>query len=157
MIQVIVNSGLFKVCPSLSDIEPTMENIGIDETIEIRWGNSKTEQEVLNRHKNRKFKLYVSDLQASERATATLELPLNLDSNLVGNGRIALLNKKLYNWREFNQNVGTPVSRNIILKITADEIRKGNKPKLAYIVKDVFLDGVNPINVDALLRLRQPN
>jgi hypothetical protein len=154
MVQIEVNSKFFEECPSLSEIEPSMDNIAPDELIEAKWGNSKPEREVLNRHKNRQFKLYVSDLPAKERATATLELPLNLDANLVGNGRVALVNRKLYNWREFTRNVGPAVSKHILLKIAADEIRNGNKPKLAYIVKDVFLDGVTPGNVDTLLRLR---
>ncbi len=155
MVQIEVNSKFFEGCPSLPEIEPSMEHIAVDEPIEARWGNSKSEQEVLNRHKNRQFKLYVSDLPAKERATASLELPLNLDANLVGNALIALTNKKLYNWREFTRNVGPTVSRHILLKLAADEIRIGKKPKLAYVVKDVFLDGVTPGNVDTLFRLRQ--
>lgn len=154
MVQIEVNSKLFSDCPSLSEIEPSLEHISSDEPIEASWGNSKSEQEVLNRHKNRQFKLYVSDISSKERATASLELPLNLDINLVGNARIALVNKKLYNWREFNRNVGSVVSRHLVLKLAADEIRNGNKPKLAYVAKDVFLDGVTPSNVDTLLRLR---
>jgi len=155
MVQILVNSALFEVCPPLSEIEPSMEHIAAGVPIEARWGNSKAEQEVLNRHKDREFKLYVTDLPTKERAVATLELPLSLDSNLVGTACVALINKKLYNWREFTRNVGPAVSRHIILKLAADEIRKGNKPKLAYIAKDVFLDGVTPGNVDTLLRLRQ--
>lgn len=154
MVQILVDSGLHDRCPSLFEIEPSIEHIDSGEPIEVSWENSKSEQEVLNRHKDREFKLYVSDISAKERATAVLELPLNLDTNLVGNARIALVNKKLYNWREFNRNVGPVVSRHIVLKIAADEIRNGNKPKLAYVAKDVFLDGVTPSNVDTLLRLR---
>ena len=89
-----------------------------------------------------------------EPAIASLQLPLNLDNNLVGSARTSLLNKKLYNWREFSKNVGAVVSKHLILKIAADEIRNGNKPKLAYVAKGVFLEGITPIDVDTLLRLR---
>jgi len=154
MVQIVTDKGLFEASPSLQDMEPVMVNILPDETIGVRWENSKSEQAALERHRNRKFLLYVPDIQASERATAALEVPLNLDKNLVGSARIALTSKKLYNWREFSKEKGAAVTRNIILKIAADEIRLGNKPKLAYVAKDVFLDGVTPGNVDTLLRLR---
>ena len=154
MIQVVVNSEFYKLCPSLIEMEPSLENITSKEPIEVRWDNSKIEKEVLNHHKHRGFKLYVPDLMSSERAVASLELPLNLDNNLVGNACVALTNKKLDNWREFIRNVGTAVGKNIVLKLAADEIRNGNKPKLAYVAKDVFLEGVTPVDVDTLLRLR---
>ena len=154
MVQIVTDKGLFEACPSLLDIEPSMVNISTDETIEVRWENSKPEQVALERHQNRKFLLYVPDIQASERTVAALEAPINLDNNLVGDARIALTNKKLYNWRDFSREKGVTVTKNIILKIAADEIRLGNKPKLAYVAKDMFLDGVNPSNADTLLRLR---
>jgi hypothetical protein len=154
MVKILVSKELSEACPSLLDIEPSMVNISPEETIEVKWGNTKQEQVALNRHQNRKFKLYVSDLQASERAIASLEMPLTLDSNLVGDARIALLNKKLYNWREFSRNMGVTTTKHLVLKIAADEIRDGKKPKLAYVAKDMFLDGVTPSNADTLLRLR---
>ena len=154
MVQIIINKGLFEACPSLSDIEPSMVNISPDETIEVRWENSKQERATLERHKNRKFLLYVPDLQACERATNSLEIPSNLDKNLVGDARIALTNKKLYNWRDFSREKGVTVTKNLVLKLAADEIRLGKKPKLAYVAKDMFLDGITPSNADTLLRLR---
>lgn len=154
MVQIVTDKGLFEACPSLIDIEPSMVNISPDETLEVRWENSKPERIALERHKNRKFLLYVPDIQASERTASSLEIPLSLDKNLVGDARVALTNKKLYNWRDFSREKGVMVTRNILLKLAADEIRLGNKPKLAYVAKDVFLDGVAPSNADTLLRLR---
>jgi hypothetical protein len=153
-VKLVINKELFEACPSLLEIELSIVNISPDEVVEIRWGNSKQEQVALKRHPNRKFLLYVPDLQASQRAVQSLEAPLTLDSNLVDDARIALLNKKLYNWREFSKSTGVTATRNLVLKIAADEIRNGNKPKLAYVVKDMFLDGITPSNADTLLRLR---
>jgi hypothetical protein len=154
MVQIVINKELSSACPSLQEIEPSMVNISPDETIEVRWDNSRQEQVALERHRNRKFLLYVPDLQACERATGVLELPLTLGKNLIGDARLALTNKKLYNWREFSKDKGTTVTKNILLKIAADEIRNGNRPKLAGLAKDMFLDGVSPTNADTLLRLR---
>jgi hypothetical protein len=98
--------------------------------------------------------LYVPDVQACERASGTLERPLTLDKNLIGDARLALINKKLYNWRDFSREKGTTVTKNILLKLAADEIRNGNRPKLASVARDMFLDGVSPTNADTLLRLR---
>lgn len=154
MVQIVISKELSSACPSLQELEPSMVNISPDETIEVRWGNSKQEQIALERHKNRKFLLYVPDVQSCERASGVLEIPLTLEKNLVGAARLALTNKKLYNWREFSREKGSAVTKNILLKIAADEIRHGNQPKLAGVVRDVFLDGVSPTNADTLLRLR---
>lgn len=155
MVEIVINRELSSACPSLQELEPSMSNISPDETIEVRWENSRQEQVALNRHQNRKFLLYVPDLQAAERATAALELPLTLDKNLVSAARLALVNKKLYNWRDFAREKGTTVTKNILLKLAADEIRNGNKPRLASVARDMFLDGVSPANADTLLRLCQ--
>lgn len=154
MVKIVISKELSEACPSLLDIESSLENISAEETIEVSWGNTKIEHVALKRHQNRKFKLIVPDLQASERAIASLEIPLTLDSHLVGDARVALLNKKLYNWREFSRNMGVTTTKHLVLKIAADEIRSGKKPKLAYVAKDMFLDGVTPTNADTLLRLR---
>jgi hypothetical protein len=154
MVQIVINKELSSACPSLQEIEPSMVNISPDETIEVRWENSRQEQVALERHQNRKFMLYVPDVQACERASGTLERPLTLDKNLIGDARLALINKKLYNWRDFSREKGTTVTKNILLKLAADEIRNGNRPKLASVARDMFLDGVSPTNADTLLRLR---
>jgi hypothetical protein len=154
MVKIEISKELSSACPSLLDLESSIVNIAAEETIEVSWGNSKQEQVAIKRHQNRKFKLYVPDLQASERTIASLEMPLTLDDHLVGDARIALLNKKLYNWREFSRNMGVTTTKHLVLKIAADEIRDGKRPKLAYVAKDMFLDGVTPSNADTLLRLR---
>lgn len=155
MVKIVINKELALACPSILDIEHSLVHIAPEETVELRWGNSKQEQVALKRHQNRKFTLYVADLQVSERTISTLGLPLDFGANLVGDARVALLNKKLYNWRDFAREMGVTTTKNLVLKIAADEIRNGNKPKLAYVAKDMFLDGVTPGNADTLLRLRQ--
>jgi len=155
MVEIVVSKELSVACPSILDLESSLVNITPEVLIEVSWGNSKQEQVAIKRHQNRKFKLYVPDLQASERATASLELSITLDSHLIGDATIALCNKKLYNWREFSRTTGVSATKNLVLKIASDDIRKGMKSKLAYVAKDVFLDGVTPSNADTLLRLRQ--
>ena len=154
MIKVLVDKNLSGVCPSILDLTHSLENISLIETIEIRWENSRQEKIALDRNSNRNFTLYVPDRQASERAIATLELSLTMDSSMLGAARMALSNKKLYNWRDFSKENGVSVTKHLVLKLAADEIRKGNKPKLALVVKDVFLEGITPSNADTLLRLR---
>jgi hypothetical protein len=155
MVKIVTNKGLHAACPSILDIEPTIETISVDAPLEIGWSNSRQEQLALDRQAIRKFTLYVPDAQAAERAANSLEVPLTMDANLLGAARTALSNKKLYNWRDFAKEQGVTVTRNIVLKIAADELRSGNRPKLAYVAKDILLDGVTPSNADTLLRLRQ--
>jgi hypothetical protein len=153
-IRIEINKEMFEAGVSLLDLESSIVNIPINELIELRWDNTKQEQVALKRYEDREFLLYVPDLQASGRAVTTLEIPLVLEDNLIGDARNALLNKKLYNWREFSKSMGSTTTKNILLKLAADDIRNGKKTKLAYVAKDMLLDGVTPNNADTLLRLR---
>lgn len=154
MREVVVNKSLFEACPSILDFESSFENIPMEIPIEVRWENSKRELVAINRHKDRVFRLYVPDIISLDRATSFLEMSITLDKSMVDNGCLALCNKKLYNWREFSRELGAATAKNLVLKIAADDIRKGAKSKLAYVAKDVLLDGVTPSNADTLLRLR---
>lgn len=137
--------------PCITDIEPVLDLI--EGTVDVRWTNTKTEQIVLERYKQRSFKLYVADLSMMERTATAMGLRYVLDLGTSETAKAALLFPKTANWRAFIEGVGSPVSRSLIVRLSADSVRSGGRPRLAAIATECVLDGINICDADVLLRL----
>ena len=138
------------------DILEIVENIpDIDEAISVEWSNSRDEITTLLRFPGKKFVLYVRDSQTHDRVASTLGLFLKPEEGIVAKAKTALNDPKEYDWRNFcKQNQHGPSTRNILLKLAADALRKGMRPALAEVVSSIFHDGVSIVDVDVLLRLK---
>src|SRR5208337_1877973 len=132
------------------DILEVVENIpDIDEAISVGWSNSRDEIATLLRFPDKKFVLYVRDFPMRDRTVSTLGLFLKPEEPVVEKAKTALIQPKEYDWRNFcKQNEFGPSTRNILLKLTADALRKGLRPALADILPSVFHDGVSVLDVD---------
>jgi hypothetical protein len=137
--------------PNILEIGPVLENV--QGTVDISWTNSKAEQIVLKQHSDRNFRLHVVDFSLMERTATALGLKFVFDLNIPESAKLALLHRKTYNWRNFCEEVGLGVTRGVLTKITADLARRGKRPRLIPIVADCILEGINPCDVDVLLRL----
>jgi len=132
------------------------ENIpDIDEAISVEWSNTRDEIATILRFPSKKFVLYVRDFPARDHAASTLGLFLKLEEPVVERAKMLLIQPKEYDWRNFcKQNERGPSTRNILLKLAADALRRGMRPALADIVSSLFHDGVSVVDVDVLLRLK---
>lgn len=138
--------------PTILELEPVLAEIqGI---IEIRWEGTQAELVALRRHRDRHFNLIVADIQAMERAATATGTNLNLDPAFVESVKLALISRKGNNWRMMADDMGPGVTRALVTKLSADSIRRGNKPKLARITTEVICDGINGLDAEILLRLR---
>src|SRR5271166_3373987 len=137
--------------PMLPDIEPVLDLI--EGVVDVRWTNTKAEQVVLERHRDRSFKLYVPDLPLMERTATALGLSYVLDMGIRQSALASLVYQKISNWRAFTEGIGSTVSRSLLTRLSADSLRKGGRPKLAAIAAECVLDGINPCDADVLLRL----
>lgn len=137
--------------PSLPDIESILDLI--DGVVDVRWTNSRNEQAILERNRNRDFCLHVEDLSTMERTATALGLRYVLDLIMNESAKAALVYRKTSNWRAFTDGIGSLVSRSLLTKLSADAIRKGVRPRLASIAADCVLEGISPIDADVLLRL----
>jgi len=149
MIDIVVDSKFSG--PKLIDLEPVIDMIA--GPIEARWTNSKTDQAILEQYRERSFKLYVEDLTMMERTATSLGLNYVLDLGVYQSALAALIHQKVSNWRAFAEGVGTSVSRSLLTRLSADSVRKGDRPRLAAIATECVLDGINPCDADVLLRL----
>src|SRR5271156_503468 len=128
---------------------------GIDEAIKVDWSNTRDEISTILRFPDKKFILHVRDFSVRDRTASTLGLFLKLEEPVVAKAKTLLIEPKEYDWRNFcKQNEHGPSTRNILLKLTADALRKGLRPALADIMASVFHDGISIIDVDVLLRLK---
>jgi hypothetical protein len=139
--------------PSILELTDIID--GIDEAIKVDWSNTRDEISTILRFPDKNFVLYVRDFSMRDRTASTLGLFLKLEEQVVEKAKTLLIQPKEYDWRNFcRQNEHGPSTRNILLKITADAIRKGLRPALAEIVASVFHDGISIVDVDVLLRLK---
>lgn len=138
------------------DILEMAENIpGIDEAISVYWSNSRDEISALLRFPNKKFILHVRDVSVRDRTVAHLGLFLKLEEPVVKKAWNALAIPQEYDWRNFcKSNVHGPSTRNILLKLAADSLRKGNRPVIADLIEPLFIGGISIEDIDVLLRLR---
>jgi hypothetical protein len=150
-VEIIVNKDYEG--PSILELTDIID--GIDEAVKLDWSNSRDEISTLLRFPKNKFILYVKDFHTLDRTASTLGLFLKPPEPVVAKAKTVLVEPKEYDWRNFcKQNEQGPSTRNILLKLTADAIRKGLQPALADILASVFHDGVSIVDVDVLLRLK---
>jgi hypothetical protein len=139
--------------PSITEMTDIID--GIEDPIKIDWSNSRDEISTLLRFPNSKFILHVKDFPMCDRTVSALGLSLKIPEPVVEKAKIALVQPKEYDWRNFcRQNEHGPSIRNILLKLTADALRKGIRPNLADVIGHLFHDGVSIVDVDVLLRLK---
>ena len=142
--------------PSILELETIIGNFTDDSPIKVSWGNTRDEVSALRRFSDRRFVLYVSGFPARDRATATLGLPLVLESTVMERAKLLLIDLRAYDWRTFcreSEKDGVS-SKHILLKLVADSLRKGNRPALAEIMEPLLLAGIDVNDVDVLLRLK---
>jgi hypothetical protein len=138
--------------PTILEFGDSIENV-TDEVVELRWTNTRAEFVALERY-DRKFRLYVEDQAAMEKAATMLGHPLHIEPRLLENAKTSLTRRKTYDWRNFTETVGPTMTRSVILKLAADAVRKGKTPKLADIAGRLQLSSMSPIDADVLLRLK---
>lgn len=141
------------VFPSILELKDSINEI--EDPINISWSNSRNEIATLRSHPDRQFILYVDDFPAKDKVIATLGLPLSPPQPALERAKNFLVEQKTYDWRNFcEDSKGGPAPKYLLLKLVADQLRKGNRPALADIMEPLFLDGIRPEDVDVLLRLK---
>jgi hypothetical protein len=150
-VEIIVNEDFEG--PSILEM---VENIpDIDEAISLDWSNTPDEIGTLFRFPNKKFILYVRDFHMRDRTVATFGLFLRLEEPVLNKAWNSLAIPKEYDWRNFCKSNEHGVStRNILLKLAADSLRKGNRPIIADLIEPLFLGGISIVDVDVFLRLK---
>jgi hypothetical protein len=134
--------------PSLLDLEPILDTITAP-SIVVRWHNSKAEQHLIRRHRDRNFVLMINDIPAMEAVVNALNLPIKLTPEYLEQVKMSLVSRKNYNWRSSS----IEARKSIITKLASEALRKGDKPKLSKVVTRCLLDGVSAMDADVLLRL----
>jgi hypothetical protein len=139
---------------------PTILELGflLDEprsSFEVRWTNSREEVSLIEKYPHHSWTLCVEDLQVMERTASMLGIDPVPGMDDIKTAVLSLL-RRTSNWRSFTGRLGNAASRSIVTHIAAQSLRKGeNNRFLRRFAQECGLNGVSPIDVDALTRLRQ--
>jgi len=138
--------------PILTDIEPTLHERAKDKPIKVGWRGTGEEVRLLESHADRSFIVCVSSLHEMGTAAFLLGAPIQMGITILTTGRDSLFVKKSYNWKEFSGEMGPSVTKSIVVRMAADAVRQGMKPRLAAVATDVLHGRVNPADADVLIR-----
>lgn len=140
--------------PTILELVSIMDEIAED-PIRIDWSNTRDEQHALRSYPKRQFILYVRDFPSRDRAVGVLGLPLKIEQPVLDRAKSVLCDVQNYDWRAFcDENKIGPSTKNILLKLVAESLRKGNRPVLVDIIEPLFLGGISVVDVDVLLRIK---
>jgi len=153
MIEIVIDPKF--TGPSIIDQQFVLRNIQ-DDVIELRWSNKREEIAVLNRFLDLNFRFFVSDALMQEKSAITLGLPVEFENNTMNEAKLALNTRKSYDWRKFCEQRSHVYTRNLLIRIAADSLRKGKESCLAAVVADLAKkSGINLVeDADILLRLK---
>jgi hypothetical protein len=139
--------------PTVVELAPAIPDIA-DRVVKVRWGGTKAEYAALQQF-DRDFLLCVPDQAALDKAVAAFGKRLTVAQGLLERAKLTLADRKGYDWRAFVEGLGEDASpKFLLMKLAADAVRKGVQPALAEIVGNVMADGINPLDVDVLIRLK---
>lgn len=140
------------VGPDLLELQPILADI--PDPIEARWEGTPGEFDILRGLRDRKVILYVRDHYAFDKLTLALGGKINLSPDLIHKGKDALIKESAVGWRELCESQGHARSTLLLVKLVADGIRAGNRPVTTPIAISALLKGVNPADVDVILKVR---
>lgn len=150
-VEIVINKDFEG--PSILELTDIIS--GVEEAIKVDWSNSRDEIATILRFPEKKFTLYVRDFTMRDRTVSSLGLFLKLEEPVMAKAWGTLAYPKDYDWRNFcKSNEHGPATRNILLKLAADSLRKGNRPAVADLIEPLFLGGISIVDIDVLLRLK---
>ena len=153
MIQEIVIDPTYKG-PDIIDQQYSLRKIE-DKVIDVRWLNTKSEITLLSRFSDLNFRLHVSDIAMQEKTAITFGLPVEYDRNTLNTAFLALNSRKSYDWRNFTADKPHTYTRNLLIRLAADALRRGNLNPLTEIVGSfVQKSSISPVDADVMLRLK---
>jgi len=88
------------------------------------------------------------------RTCNALGLTLKFDGEMLENCKAALW-KECPTWRPMVEGIGSNTARSVLVKLVANALRQGKRPKfMASVMDDVLFSNVDPADTDVLARLR---
>jgi|SRR5271166_390671 len=141
--------------PTLLVLEPILEDV--PDPLIIAWNNTRAEIDALRRvlrNLHRPITLVVKTVNDMTRTCNALGLTLKFDGEMLENCKAALW-KECPTWRPMVEGIGSNTARSVLVKLVANALRQGKRPKfMASVMDDVLFSNVDPADTDVLARLR---
>ena len=140
--------------PTLAELGSTVQDIP-DDPLPVRWEGTREEARLVGRLRgSRNIVVYVPCLADMATAACALGAPLQVEGKKAMEARDALASRKLlYDWKRYSGEAGPAASKALVVRLAADAVRQGMRPKLARIATDVLQGRANPMDADVLMRI----
>lgn len=138
---------------TLSELDPVLEDI--KDPVEVHWSGSKEDLLLWEKWRERTFVLYVPSASAADRARWVTGTPLDLPPAEVESAKKDISARTGSAWRARAAEIGSARGVLLLASVTGGSIRAGKNPRSTLsVVSDCLFRGVNPVDLDVLLRLR---
>jgi len=139
--------------PTLAELGGTVQDIP-DDPLPVRWEGTREEARLVgNLRGSRNVVVYVPCLADMATAACALGAPLQVEGKKAMEARDALASRKLYDWKRYSGEAGPAASKALVVRLAADAVRQGMRPKLARIATDVLQGRASPMDADILMRI----
>jgi hypothetical protein len=139
--------------PTLAELGSTAGDI-LDDPLPVRWEGTREEAELVGRLRgSRSIEVYVQDLAGMATAACALGALLQVEGKKALEARDALASRKLYDWKRYSGEAGPAAAKALVVKLAADGVRQGMRPRLARIATDVLQGRASPMDADILMRI----
>ena len=139
--------------PTLPEMASLLDDV-TEAPIEVRWENSRLDIEAIHKL-NPRFHvvLVVADMPTMSRSASALGIPMVIGEDLLTTVR-GSLNQSEGNWRQISASISSQVSRDAVLRIAGNSVRKGLNPVLLRrVAMDFALNKANSTDAEVLLGL----
>ncbi len=139
--------------PTLAELGATAGDIP-DDPLPVRWEGTREEAGLIEGLRGlRDMAVYVPDLAGMAAASCTLGALLQVEGKKAMEARDALASRKLYDWKRYSGEAGPAAAKALVVKLAADGVRQGMRPRLARIATDVLQGRASPMDADVLMRI----
>jgi len=139
--------------PTLAELGGTVGDIP-DDPLPVRWTGTREEAELIGRLRvSRSIAVYVSGLADMSTAACALGAPLQVEGKQAMAARDALASRRLNDWKRYSGEAGPAAAKALVVRLAADGVRQGMRPRLARIATDVLQGRASPMDADILMRI----
>lgn len=139
--------------PTLRELLPILGDL--PQPIEVRWLGTPEDNRIYTRYQHLTFSLITPSIEVAEKAIWAHGGSFSLSDADLDAARTALTSRISGSWRSVSEGLGQARSMLLLTKVVGDAIRAGKRPGVSAMATiDCLFNRVNPIDVDALIRLR---
>ena len=139
--------------PSLRELGTTVRDIP-DDPLRVRWEGTREEAAAVGALRgSREVVIVAPDPEGMATAAFALGAAIQVEGARAAAAAVALADRRSYDWRAHSSAAGPALSRALVVKLGADAVRQGKRPRVARVAVDVLQGRASAADADLLIRL----